>query len=263
MGTLEKGLDVSAGGVEFYNMCVDGRGLATVADSFAALEQRVEREGLLGWDEITGHLRSSYTGREGERVRLMMKGSERYGSGGSLGNEWAPRVSRRFADLVKEKRTPGGRIMIPGWFSWSLTISMGATLGATPDGRKAGEPISHGANPNAAFRKDAAPTAMAKAIAAVQTGYGNTCPIQLDLDPGVGEDEESIQKIASLIKTHFELGGTLFNINVLDKETVLAARDDPWRYPDLIVRVTGFTAYFASLSPEFRQMVIDRIVAVT
>ena len=162
--------------------------------------------------------------------------------------------------LVKEGPTPGGRIMIPGWFSWSSTIAMGEVIGATPDGRGEGEPISHGANPNNGFRTDGAATAMAKAVAAIQTGYGNTCPIQLELSAGFADDDEGIAKVAALIKTHFDMGGTLFNVNIIDREKLLAAHADPWAYPDLIVRVTGFTAYFAALSPAFRQLVVDRIV---
>ncbi|HUW85039.1 MAG TPA: pyruvate formate lyase family protein [Phycisphaerae bacterium] len=258
-GPIEKGVDITDGGVEFYNMCVDGSGLATVADSFAALEQRIQRERVLTWAEVAAHLRNNYVDREGLRVRAMLRGSARYGQGGSLGDEWAVRVSKLFAELVKEKRTPGGRIMIPGWFSWSATIKLGKEVGATPDGRGRGEPISHGANPNNGFRADGAATAMAKAIASVQTGYGNTCPMQLEFSGGL-EDEEGIAKMAALIKTHFDLGGTLFNVNVIDRDKLLAAHKDPWAYPDLIVRVTGFTAYFAALSPEFRQLVVDRIV---
>jgi len=102
---------------------------------------------------------------------------------------------------------------------------------------------------------------MAVAIAAVQPGYGNTAPMQIDLDPALSRDEGGIDKIASLIKTHLDLGGTQVNINVMDAAKVLEAHQDPARYPDLIVRVTGFSAYFASLSPEFRQLVVDRIIA--
>ena len=259
-GPVEKGLDVVAGGVEYYNLCCDGAGLATVADSLAALERRVEREGVVGWDEIAGHLRSNYAGAEGQRVRLMMRNVDRYGRGGSLGDEWASRVSRLFTGLVKERPTPGGRNMIPGWFTWSATIALGKPVGATPNGRRAGEPISHGANPDPGFRKDGAATAMSHAIAAIQPGYGNTAPIQLELDPGVTRDEGGIEKVAALIRTHFDEGGTLFNINVIDAEKIRQAHRDPSKYPDLIVRVTGFTAYFAALSPEFRQLVVDRIV---
>jgi formate C-acetyltransferase len=260
-GPIEKGSDITDGGVEFYNMCVDGSGLATVADSFAALEQRIERERVLAWEEILEHVRCDYAGTAGERVRQMMRHSERYGQGDSLGDKWAVEISRLFARLVKERKTPGGRIMIPGWFSWSATIALGQVVGATPDGRHARSPISHGANPNNGFRADGAATAMATAIAAVQTGYGNTCPMQLDLDPGIASDEEGVRKIASLIRTHFRMGGTLFNVNIIDRDKLLAAHKDPAAYPDLIVRVTGFTAYFAALSPQFRQLVVDRIIA--
>ncbi len=85
--------------------------------------------------------------------------------------------------------------------------------------------------------------------------------MQLEMDPGLGDGEEGIRQIADLIRTHFALGRTLFNINLLDKETIFAANADPSRFPDLIVRVTGFTAFFSSLSPAFRQLVVDRFIA--
>ena len=138
---------------------------------------------------------------------------------------------------------------------------MGRALAATPDGRHAGDPISHGSNPNPGFREDGATTAIALAVAAVQPGLGNSAPMQLELDPGLSRSAEDIDKISSLIRTHFDLGGTQINLNVLDKQKVLEAHKDPSKYPDLIVRVTGFSAYFSSLSPEFRQLVVDRIIA--
>ena len=259
-GPVEKGLDVSDGGVEYYNMCIDAVGLATVSDSFAALEQRVAIEKALTWRAIHDYLEADYTGAEGERVRLMMKSSPKYGQGGSLGDRWAERVSELFTRLMKQSPTPDGHNRIPGWFSWSRTIKYGKPVGATPNGRHAGTPISFGANPDPGFRKDSAPTAMVKAVARVQSGYGNTVPIQLELDPGLSREEGGIEKVADLIETHFKLGGTLFNINVIDAEKIREAHRDPIKYPDLVVRVTGFTAYFAALSPEFRQLVVDRII---
>ena len=101
---------------------------------------------------------------------------------------------------------------------------------------------------------------MALAVAEVQPGYRNTAPMQIELDPGLSQDEENIEKVMSLINTHFELGGTQINMNVLDKKKILEAHEDPSRHSELVVRVTGFSAYFASLSPELRQVVVDRIV---
>jgi formate C-acetyltransferase len=259
-GTVEQGLDASNGGVEFVNLCVDGAGLATVADSFGALEQRLETEGLLGWDDLQRAVATNWENPEGERARLLMRSAGRYGSGNSVADGYAVRVSRLFTDLVKEKPTPAGRNMIPGLFSWAAQIAMGADLGATPNGRRAGEAISHGANPDPGFRKDGAPSALANAIAAVQPGWGNSAPMQIEIDPGLTQGPEAVDNLVALIRTHMELGGTQINMNVLDRAKLLEAHTDPTRYPDLVVRLTGFSVYFASLSPDFRHMVVDRLL---
>jgi len=260
-GPIERGLDASHYGVEYYNLCIDGAALATVADSFAALEQRVERAGRLTWNDLAAHLDSDWGGPDGERARLMMKGIDRYGTGGSLADEYAERITQTFARLVKAKPTPGGLQMIPGLFSWANTIPMGAELRATPNGRHAGDPISHGANPDPGFRQDGAPSAMAVAIARVQPGFGNSAPMQIEFDPGLAKDNGGLEKVESLIAGHMAMGGTQINMNVMDAAKVLEAHKDPSLYPDLIVRVTGFSAYFSSLSPDFRQLVVDRIIA--
>ena len=189
-----------------------------------------------------------------------MHSTPRYGSGGSLADSYAVRVARLFSELVAAKPTPNGHKLIPGLFSWANTIPMGKQVGATPNGRRAGEPISHGSNPEPGFRRDGAPTAMAAAIAAVQPGYGNTAPMQVELDPMISRERGGVELIASLIRTHFRLGGTQINMNIMDRARVLEAHKDPSKFPDLVVRVTGFSAYFASLSPAFRQLVVDRIM---
>ena len=260
-GPIEKGLDASHGGVEFYNMGVDGSALANVADSFAALEHHIENEKDLTWKELMRHLDADWAGARGERARLMMRSVPRYGSGNSCADACAVRISTLFAGLIKEKPTPAGRSMVPGLFSWALTIPLGKDVGATPDGRHAGDRVSHGANPSPGFRKDAAPTALAVAVGSVQPGYGNTAPMQIDMDPGLFKDEEDIDTVVALIETHFSLGGTMINMNIIDKKEILEAHEDPATHADLIVRVTGFSAYFASLSREFRQFVVDRILA--
>lgn len=260
-GPIEKGEDASHGGVEFYLMGVDGSALATVADSFAAIDQRLVQEGRLTWDDLLGYLDSDWSGPDGEKTRLMMASVPRFGHGNTRADAYAQRISDAFTGLVTAKPTPDGFRMVPGIFSWALTISMGAKLGATPNGRHAGAPISHGANPHPGFRKDGAPTALAVAVANVQPGFGNTAPLQIDLEPSIAQDQAARSQVASLIRTHFDLGGTQINMNVLDKQKLLEAYEDPSKYPDLVVRVTGFSAYFASLSPEFRKMVVDRVLA--
>ena len=157
-GTIEKGLDAAAGGVEFVDLCVDGAALATVADSFAAIEQRIEREHRLRWEALIGYLDSDWAGADGERARQLMKSSARFGSGGSM----ADRVgdARRGRLHVARGRAAHARRVADGARASSRgrwCIAMGRELGATPNGRRAGDPISsRRRTPTPGFRRDGA-----------------------------------------------------------------------------------------------------------
>ena len=259
-GPIEKGMDVSHGGATYYNMAIDGAGLAVVADSFGAIEERVVKEKAVSFADLKAAVAANFAGEDGARIRALMQGSGRYGAGGTAADRWAVRLTEILNAEIAGRTTPDGFKLIPGWFSWADTIRFGKAVGATPNGRLAGEPISHGANPLPGFRKDGALTAMAAAIASVQPGYGNTAPWQLEVDIGLANDPGAVEKVMALIEGHFALGGTLVNINVVDAQKILEAHKDPSKYPDLVVRVTGFTAYFNSLSPAFRQLVVDRLI---
>ncbi len=257
-GPIEKGCDVTAGGAQMLNLAIDGAGLAIVADSMAALEQRIEKESKITWEQIAEHIANDYRGMEGEKIRLMMASSERYGAEGSLGEKWAIALKELFTEMVRSESS-GDQLFIAGLFSWANTIGLGEGVGATADGRKAGKPLSHGANPSAGFVEDGASLSLSTAIARVQPGYGNTAPMQWELDPTFAH-EDNVGIISAIIKSHCKMGGTLINANIMDKQAVLDAHKDPTKYPDLVVRVTGFTAYFCMLSPKFRELVVERIL---
>ena len=257
-GPIEKCKDISDGGAMYYNLAIDGAGLAIVADSFAALEQRIEKEKRFNWQTIIHAIKTNYNCKNGEIIRNTLKNSDHYGCEESLGEKWALLIRDEFVTDVKNESSED-RTFIPGFFSWANTVEFGEKVEATPNGRKAKAPIAHGANPVPGFTADGASLALAKAIAKIQPGYGNTAPMQWELDPAFAKNN-NVEIIEAIIKTHFELGGTLINVNIINKETLLAAHKDPQAYPDLIVRVTGFTAYFCMLSPKFRQIVVDRLL---
>ena len=254
--TIEKGEDASRV-AELYTVGCDGAGLGVVADSFGALSLRVEKEKVLTWEEVYEALDNNF---ENERTRLILNSSPKYCGGNTISDEWAKKLTELWVRLIREQKMPKGRQLVPGWFSWARTVEYGTKVKATPNGRRAGEPISHGANPNPHFRQDASPTAQSTGIASVQCGYGNTAPLQIEFDPSLKADEHGVDIIESFIKGHFALGGTLININILDGNKLMEAHQNPDLHPDLVVRVTGFTAYFASLSPKFRQLVVDRFL---
>lgn len=260
-GPIEKGRDASHGGLEFYNLCCDGAGLAVVADSFAAIQKQVVEDKRITWQECVDAVQSNFQKENGELIRQLLSSSPRFGHGGTIADEWAVTLTKDFCDSFPNNRhTPEGRLIIPGLFSWADSLRFGKTVGATPNGRRAGEATSHGANPCPGFRKDGAATAIAKAVASVQCGFGNTSPLQLELDKSFVNCEDPVGRLMALFKTHFELGGTLINVNVVDGKMLRDACKNPEKYPDLIVRVTGFTAYFIMLSPEFREFVVKRII---
>ena len=263
-GPVERGVDCSAGGVDIVNFTVDGVGLATVADSLAAIEQRVVNEKRLSWDELKHVLDTNY--ENAEDIRLMLKNIDRYGSGGSLGDKWAKKVSELYTGLVKGSPLPETHFnIIPGLFSHGIVGPLGKMLPATPNGRFAGTEISHNAEPDPGFCRDgrAAPTAKAAAVAMTQPGYGNSAPLQIELDTNLAKNAGGVDAVIAMIKAHNEMRGTLININVLSREKLLDAHKDPSKHPDLVVRVTGYSAFFCTLSPEYRQQVVDRFLGET
>ncbi|MFP3897554.1 MAG: pyruvate formate lyase family protein [Anaerolineales bacterium] len=259
-GPIERGLDAAAGGVDIIDLAMDGIGLATVADSFAAIEQRVVEEGRLTWQELVQHLEDDFA--DAERVRLMLNNIPRYGAGGTRADWWAKRVADLWDHLVRDTPTENGWRCIPGLFSHGGVNKYGEKVGATPNGRHAGEPVSHSADPDPGFLPGGAVavTAKANAVAEVQPRWGNTTPLQIELDHDLVNDLGGMETIENLIKTHNRQGGTLINMNVVSKEQVLEAHADPSTHPDLMVRVTGYSAYFNSLSREYRQPIVDRIL---
>jgi formate C-acetyltransferase len=190
----------------------------------------------------------------------LLSSAEKFGQYNSLGLKWAKKISEVFTEKVTSARSVEGVQFVPGLFSWARTIYFGEKVGATPDGRYAGAPINHGANPMPGAVKSGEMTTMSEAIAAVQPGWGNTAPFQMELDPGLTDTEGGVEKVMALLETHLKQGGTLINVNIVDADKIRAAHENPELFPDLVVRVTGFTAYFISLTPEFRKLVVDRIM---
>jgi formate C-acetyltransferase len=260
-GPVERGLDMSHGGVDIMDFTCDGVALATAANSFAALEQRVVNEKRISWDTLRDVLKDNY--KDAEDIRLMLKSVPQYGSGGTLADGYARYIAELYTGLMRNTPTKMGFSIIPGIFSHGDVYKRGENLGATPNGRFSGTEISHSADPDPGFLPGGgtAPTAKANAVAGVQSGWGNSTPLQIDIDARLAKEMGGIENIKALIRAHNRMGGTLININVVSREKILEAHADPDKYPDLVVRVTGYSAFFKSLSTEYRQQVVDRWLA--
>lgn len=257
-GAIERGVDVSCGGVDIYNFACDGTALATVADSLGAIEKYVVCEKSISWEMLRQILKQNW--EDFEDIRLMFKDTERYGSGNSKADYYAKLIADMFTAIMSYTPTKGGYRVLPGIFSHGDVYKHGENLQATPNGRLKGDPISHSADPDPGFLPGGgtAPTAKANAVARVQSGYGNSTPLQVDMDSLLVKDIGGREIVKAYIRAHNEMGGTLININVVSRDKLLEAHENPDKYPDLVVRVTGYSAFFKSLSKEYRQQVVDR-----
>lgn len=262
-GTVERGIDASCGGVDIMNFNIDGIGLATVADSFAAIEQRIIQEKQFSFKRLFELLENDY--QDGERERLLLKNIERFGTPESGAEYWALKIRDEFVKQCRQSPTPKHHLrIIPGLFSHGDVVMYGKQLPATPNGRKAGEAISHSSEPDPGFAiglNSFSPVLKARAVAKAQAGYGNSAPLHLDIDLDMVNHAGGVEALVTLIHAHEQMGGTLINLNCMKKETLLAAHEKPEDYPDLLVRVTGYSAFFASLSREYRQQIVDRFLA--
>lgn len=262
-GPVERGLNCSEGGVDVLNFNIDAVALATVADSFAAVEQRVVKEKRITWEELFDVLDKNYEGRED--IRLMLSNIKRFGSPGSAAEKWAHKIRDHYVWCCKHKGTPKYNLpIIPGMFSHGTVIALGRRLPATPNGRKSFEPISHSNEPDPGFARGIdtfSPSLKATAVAKAAPGHGNSAPLHLDIDTDMLEKSGGIEALTALIHTHNHMGGTLINLNCLTEKKLLEAHADPSAHPDLIVRVTGYSAFFASLSKDYRQQIIDRFLS--
>ena len=261
-GTIERGLNASQG-VDIINFNIDGIALATVADSFAAIEQRVVNEQRISWEEMYQVLDANYEGYED--IRLMFANIKRFGNPDSLAENWAFKIRDHFVWCCKKQGTPEKNLpIIPGMFSHGDILVRGSYLPATPNGRKSGEAISHSNEPDPGFARGLdtfSPTLKANAVALAGPGYGNSAPLHLDVDIEMLEKEGGIDALIALIHAHNHMGGMLINLNILSEKVLLEAHADPSTHPDLVVRVTGYSAFFNTLTKEYRQQVVDRFLS--
>jgi len=256
-GCIERATDCYAGGAICFHTPYQAAGLATVADALTAIEMLVFEEKAMslktlnealcgdfeGWEDLRGRLQTAYpkVGNDDDRVDRM-----------------ARQVARAFCRLVMKypTRWGNGRGNWPGLYSFgSNHIHMGRATAATADGRRAGEPISFNLSPSLGSARNG-PTAVAKSVAKLDFSLvsgGGT--FDLKLDPKSLED---VEKLEALLRTYLELGGMQIQLNVVDRETLLDAQAHPEEYRDLLVRVTGYSAYFTSLGENEQEDVIGR-----
>ncbi|RJQ11119.1 MAG: hypothetical protein C4551_01585 [Bacillota bacterium] len=257
-GCIEKRRDVSAGGPNHNYITVEGVGLATLADSVAAVKKLVYDEGRVKMAELLEALASDFD--KNERLRqTLVNHAPKYGNDDPYVDEIAHDLSRFWTEEVFGRTSPAtGRRFRGGYLSWNYWIAYGPLTGATPDGRKKGRFLSNGICPSAG-RDAKGPTAVAQSVGTVGLETApNGASHTMSFSQAVLRDPEHRAKFAAFLRGYGKVGGTALQINIIDPETLREAQKNPAEYANLLVRVTGYNAYFVTLGKAIQDEIIAR-----
>ncbi len=257
-GCAEKGVDVTAGGARFNYLTVEGVALGTSADSLAAVKRLVFEEKRVKMSDLLAAIKDNYEGHDALRQMLLNK-APKYGNDDDYADAVARDIHELWSTYVTEKVSPAtGKKYRAGYLSWNYWVAYAPSTAATPDGRRRGTFLSNGIGPVDGAERNG-PTAVTNSVGKLgMESAPNGDSHTLSLSPALLRDSEHVSKLMAFLRAYGERGGTALQINVLDPETLRAAQRDPESYSNLLVRVTGYNAYFVMLGKEMQDEIIAR-----
>lgn len=210
--------------------------------------------GLAGLVDI---LKSDYRGREDLRTELRCR-MPRYGNGIAEADAMTQAAADAFTDALSAHRNSRGGAYIPGFYSMTCHIGFGRRTGALPDGRRSGERLSNGLAP-VDGTECAGPTAVLRSAASLDSSrWGNCYALNLKFDKRTIGGDAGARALSGLLGSFVKNGGMQVQVNVLDADTLRAAKRDPRAHPGIVVRVAGYCAYFTDLQPAVQDEIIER-----
>ncbi len=253
---IANGKDYNDGGARYNTNYIQGVGLGTVTDSLAALKQHVFDARRISLNDFVKTLNANFDGQESLRQRLLNK-TPKYGNDDDHADSIMRAIFEAYFGAVDGRpNTKGGKYRI-NLLPTTVHVYFGKMVGATADGRKAGEPLSEGVSPvQGADRKG--PTAVVKSVSKIDHVRTGGTLLNQKFAPELLEDEQGIDKLANLIRTYFRLDGHHIQFNVVNADTLREAQKHPEKYGDLLVRVAGYSDYFVNLTTELQNEIIKR-----
>jgi len=256
-GCLESGKDANAGGARFNFLTVEGVALATAADSIAAVKKLVYETKQIAMRDLLTALKANFEGHENLRQMLVNR-APKYGNDDPYADDIAREISRVWTEEAFKHTSPTGKKYRGGYLSWNYWIAYAPTTAATPDGRRRGQFLSNAVCPvNGADRKG--PTSVIKSVGHLDLQTApNGASHTISFSPSLMQNPENQQKMMALLRAYGKVGGTALQVNVIDANTLREAQKHPDAYRNLLVRVTGYNAYFVGLGKEIQDEIIAR-----
>jgi formate C-acetyltransferase len=253
---LQTGKDVGQGGAVYNNTGILGAFLANAADSLMAIKHLVYDEKRVTMDDLIKAVNSNFEGYE--QLRQYIRGRiQKFGNNNEEVDSYALRIAEYFTSHINGIKNNRG-----GWFQAALysvefNLWLGEYTGALPDGRLAREPLAP--NMNAMYGMDKGSiTDLINTITKIDfVNAPNGTVSTITLHPSVVSGDDGLKAMVSLIKTFFKQGGFALQFNIFDTETLRDAQKHPEKYPNLQVRVTGWSAYFVRMDEAWQNTFID------
>jgi formate C-acetyltransferase len=255
-GCLESGKDATEGGAKYNRTGLTACGTANVGDSLMAIKKLCFDDKTVSLRTLYDALQSNWAGQEQLR-QTIINDIPHYGNDNEEVDGLAAWALGAFAEHMQTLRGPRG-FYSGGTFTMTAHIHFGAMLGATPDGRKSGEPIADAISPRQGFDKNG-PTAYLRSAAKLpHLALANGDQLNIRFTPTSVSGDEGAEKLKNLIRTYFRLGGMQVQFNVVGTEKLREAQKKPLEFKDLIVRIAGFSTYFVTLREEIQNDFITR-----
>jgi len=255
-GCLESGKDISEGGALYNSSGIQAVSVADVADSLAALETVVFQRRKYTMVDVIRALRNNFNGDS--KLWAELRNAPKFGNDDALPDHYAGMVAGIFYNALAKHRNTRGGPYVPGFYTITCHVVFGKLTGALPSGRKAGEPFAPGLGPcNGCDRLG--PTAIMNSVAHIDSKLApNGYALNLRFDPATLAGDRGTEILVALSRGFLEGGGLEVQFNVLDPEMLEDARCNPGKYPGLVVRVSGYCAYFDDLPDAAKAEIIAR-----
>jgi len=253
---IENGRDYYNGGPRYNTNYIQCCGIGTVTDCLSAIKTHIFKEQTLSMNTLATALRNNFQNDEPLRLKLWNK-TPFYGNDDDRADNIMKRVYASLFDHIDGKPNTKGTVYHLNMLSTTCHVYFGKMLGASANGRLAHLPESDGTSPSHGADRNG-PTAVIKSLSKMdQFKSGGTLLNQRFL-PSVLASEQDLQKLGSLVRTYFTLGGHHIQFNVVNTATLREAQQHPDEYKNLLVRVAGYSDYFVDLDKEHQEEIISR-----
>lgn len=254
---METGKDLSHGGAK-YNIgpVITGIGLAVAANSLAAVRKLVFEDQVCTMQTLSKALQANWEGYE--ELRAKAKDCPKYGNDMEYVDDIAVEIANHFYHEIHQYKDIFGKPFTTAFMGISNYIPMGRVLGATPCGRKDGEPSSEGVSPYVGSDRSTPLAAMRSAAKLNQEIHSGGTLLNLRLDHNLVATKRGQANLGAMIQTLFSLGAFHVQFNCISSEVLRDAQIYPENYKDLLVRVAGYSTQFVNLSRSMQDAIIAR-----